>query len=92
MEEIEARFIVNLPPEELAESTRLFFQIEQAWWFYEDFYADSDSSLPHFNLNSFAREVFNRSSVLRHVRHRYDELFQSFRIYKGEIPVYAVSC
>jgi hypothetical protein len=37
--DIEARFLLTLPDEELSEE-RLFFQLEQAHWFYEDFYAD----------------------------------------------------
>lgn len=40
MEEVHTRFILNLPSEELESSNRLFFQIEQAWWFYEDIICD----------------------------------------------------
>lgn len=28
----------------------LLFQLEQAWWFYEDFIADAHRHLPHFKL------------------------------------------
>lgn len=35
LEKIEARFIYNLPETELSHIERLFFQIEQAHWFYE---------------------------------------------------------
>ncbi len=55
LEDVETRFLYNLPEEELSRSERLFFQIEQAWWFYEDFMADKHSNLPHFSkLKSFA--------------------------------------
>lgn len=40
MEEVHTRFVLNLPSEELESSNRLFFQIEQAWWFYEDIICD----------------------------------------------------
>jgi len=40
LEDVHTRFILNLPMEELSSSDRLFFQIEQAWWFYEDFICD----------------------------------------------------
>jgi len=40
LEDVHTRFILNLPAEELATSDRIFFQIEQAWWFYEDFLCD----------------------------------------------------
>ena len=39
LEDVEARFLFNLPESELSQPDRLFFQIEQAWWFYEDFKA-----------------------------------------------------
>jgi hypothetical protein len=35
LEKIETRFIYNLPETELSHIERLFFQIEQAHWFYE---------------------------------------------------------
>lgn len=34
LEDVETRFLYNLPESELNKSERLFFQIEQAWWFY----------------------------------------------------------
>ena len=33
--EVEARFIVTLPKQEIKQTERLFFHIEQAYWFYE---------------------------------------------------------
>jgi mRNA-decapping enzyme subunit 2 len=35
LDKVEARFIYNLPESELCHIERLFFQIEQAHWFYE---------------------------------------------------------
>jgi hypothetical protein len=35
LDDVEARFLYNLPADELAKADRLFFQIEQAHWFYE---------------------------------------------------------
>lgn len=55
LEDVHTRFILNLPAEELATSDRIFFQIEQAWWFYEDFICDDmevDQSCPDTNPNS----------------------------------------
>ena len=34
MNDVEARFLYNLPENELTSPERLFFQIEQAYWFY----------------------------------------------------------
>jgi hypothetical protein len=38
LEDVHTRFILNLPDEELQSADRIFFQLEQSWWFYDDFY------------------------------------------------------
>ena len=40
MDDVHTRFILNLPDEELRSVPRIFFQLEQAWWFYDDFVCD----------------------------------------------------
>ena len=40
MDDVHTRFILNLPDEELRSAPRIFFQLEQAWWFYDDFICD----------------------------------------------------
>lgn len=87
-EDLESRFLLNLPEEELASGERLFFQVEQAFWFYEDFYADAHTHLPHYKLNGFARECFNRCQLLSPLAHRFDELFGDFKNYRGSIPCF----
>ena len=72
LEEVATRFLVHLPDSELQSGDRLFFQIEQAHWFYEDFLADADgSSLPHLHLRKFASNtssflVSSNKPILRH--------------------------
>ena len=44
LDDIHTRFILNLPPDELATSDRIFFQLEQAWWFYDDFICDAEDN------------------------------------------------
>lgn len=88
LNDVEARFLFNLPESELAQADRLFFQIEQAFWFYEDFKADVHSNLPHFkNLKSFAEKVFNHCSLLSKMTEKFKELFSDFANYKAKIPV-----
>jgi mRNA-decapping enzyme subunit 2 len=52
MDDVHTRFILNLPDEELSSSDRIFFQLEQAWWFYDDFICDANTDtakkLPRF--------------------------------------------
>ena len=89
LDDVEARFLYNLPNSELEHTERLFFQIEQAYWFYEDFKADVYAHLPHFsNLKSFATKLFSHSALLAKAGDKFQELFSDFRNYKSKIPVY----
>ena len=63
--DLSVRFLCHLPEEELSSFERLFFQIEQAHWFYDDFYCDSDPTLPRMKLKAFSRELFHRSPQLK---------------------------
>mmetsp|Transcript_24737 Transcript_24737/g.32303 ORF Transcript_24737/g.32303 Transcript_24737/m.32303 type:complete len:420 (-) Transcript_24737:475-1734(-) len=86
--DVETRFILNLPDAELSSSDRLFFQIEQAHWFYEDFYADTFAHLPHFRLlKSFASHLFDHCPLLQPYQSMYSTLFEDFHSYKGKVPV-----
>lgn len=88
LEDVETRFLYNLPESELNKSERLFFQIEQAWWFYEDFYADKYDNVRHFkDLKSFAKAIFGHCQLLSKIHHKFDEMFEDFGAYKSEIPV-----
>ena len=83
------KFLLNLPDSELQTSERLFFQIEQAHWYYEDFLADApNSGLPHMGLRVFALRLFENSELLKPLRSMYDEFFRDFMSYKGKIPTY----
>ncbi|KAJ1408556.1 Dcp2, box A domain-containing protein [Ochromonadaceae sp. CCMP2298] len=91
LDDVEARFLYNLPHSELEQTDRLFFQIEQAYWFYEDFKADKFSHLPHFaNLKTFATKLFSHSELLSKLGGKFTELFTVFKDYKSKIPVYGV--
>jgi len=93
MLEIEARFLLNLPEEELASVERLFFQLEQAHWYYEDFLADAyPESLPHFELEGFTRALFTRSECLQHLQEGHADLVKAFNSYKYAVPVYGCVC
>jgi mRNA-decapping enzyme subunit 2 len=93
MLEIEARFLLNLPEEELASVDRLFFQLEQAYWYYEDFLADAHpDALPHFSLEAFTRALFTRSECLQHLKESHEDLVKAFNSYKYSVPVYGCVC
>ena len=88
LEDVESRFLYNLPESELNQVDRLFFQLEQAWWFYEDFMADVNPALPHFgHLRTFAEKIFSHCPLLSQSHDKFVELFNDFSAYKSHIPV-----
>lgn len=88
LEDVATRFIDFVPASELESVDRLFFQIEQAHWFYEDFLADApDSKLPHMQLRLFAQHLFARCSKLKSRAAKCDQYLAQFREYKSKIPV-----
>jgi mRNA-decapping enzyme subunit 2 len=90
LEDVHTRFILNLPDSELQSSDRIFFQLEQAWWFYEDFICDGDPncSLPRFtSLKPFALQLFNFSPLLPDAS-QFPSMWQEFSNYKKKISNY----
>jgi 8-oxo-dGTP pyrophosphatase MutT (NUDIX family) len=80
------RFVNNLPDSEYESFDRLFFAIESAHWFYEDFYRDHNSSLPRLQLKEFAARLFEHSPVLRPHLEYVDALTSQFKSYKQGVP------
>jgi len=92
LEDVEVRFLYNLPESELSQIDRLFFQIEQAWWFYEDFHADApqNSHLPHYKyLATFCRAIFEHCPLLAGIsKDTAKSMMDNFNGYKHGIPAY----
>ena len=93
LDEVHTRFILNVPQEELSTSERIFFQLEQAWWYYEDLICDKieeetgSCPLPRFaNMKPFSKELFDFSPVLRDLD--FAKLWKEFAIYKRKISTY----
>eukprot|EP00177_Eucheuma_denticulatum_P000393 GFKZ01000678.1.p1 GENE.GFKZ01000678.1~~GFKZ01000678.1.p1 ORF type:complete len:474 (+),score=57.50 GFKZ01000678.1:395-1816(+) len=80
------RFLVNLPAVEYESFERLFFAIESAHWFYDDFYRACDPSLPRLPLKHFAAKIFGHTALLKHHKDDVDRLTSQFQAYKQEIP------
>lgn len=90
LEDVHTRFILNLPPSELETADRIFFQVEQAWWFYEDFICDTnpDKDLPRFNnLKPFALKLFEFSPLLPDAS-SFASMWTEFSKYKRKISNY----
>lgn len=92
LEDVHTRFLLNLPEEELATADRILFQIEQAWWFYEDWICDQQDlnisgALPRFkHLKPFAVEMFQISPILDN--HKFFAMWETFSQYKRKISTY----
>lgn len=87
MDDLAMRFVVNCPAEEQESFERLLFQVEAAYWFYEDQYAEI---WPHafkaHNLLSFSQQLFKHCSLLSQFEHRAKEIYDAFTLYKHQIP------
>ena len=89
LDEVHTRFILNLPPSELQSSDRIFFQLEQAWWYYDDFLCDNNKELPRFkSVKPFARKMFEISPLLSGRAAEFDKMWQYFGNYKRKISTY----
>lgn len=88
MDDLTIRFIMNCPEEEFESFDRLFFQIEEAHWFYEDFYREHNKTLPAMNFRVFVDKVFEHCPVLSPFREAIEGYIQSFYDYKTTVPVY----
>ncbi|KAJ7597028.1 pyrophosphatase DCP2 [Mycena floridula] len=87
LEELESRFILNLPDEELASLERICFQIEQAHWFYEDFVREQNNKFPSYTLKNFSSIMFNSCALLKRWAHDHEQVFSTFMQYKTRVPV-----
>lgn len=93
MDDVHTRFILNLPDEELSSSDRIFFQLEQAWWFYDDFICDANTDtakkLPRFkHMKPFSLAMFNFSPLLKPMLQNFDKMYEEFSNYKRSISTY----
>lgn len=90
LDDVHTRFILNLPPQELASTDRIFFQLEQAWWFYDDFICDhTDIPLPRFKgVKPFALQIFQQSPLLSPMLPQFQTLWEEFSKYKRTISTY----
>jgi len=90
LEDVHTRFILNLPDSELQTADRIFFQLEQAWWFYQDFIVDlnPDKNLPSFTtFKPFASRLFQYSPLLPDASN-FPQMWSEFSQYRRKISNY----
>ena len=101
MDDVHTRFILNLPDEELQSAPRIFFQLEQAWWFYDDFICDGaaaaaaakntneEEKLPRFkHVKPFSLAMFKSSPLLQPMLPQFEKMYGEFTTYKRSISTY----
>ncbi|KAG7878730.1 hypothetical protein KL938_003873 [Ogataea parapolymorpha] len=86
LEDLLVRFVINCPPEDLSSIERVFFQIEEAHWFYQDFARVVNELLPPMKMKQFTAKLIAQCPVVWRWGDSQDALAQ-FGKYKSSIPV-----
>ena len=87
LDELAARFLVNVPEEEKHDLTRICFQLELSHWFYVDFYVPNNPNLAKGTIMEFATHMFNHIDYLRKHVKDIENIVQNWMIYKKSVPV-----
>ncbi|RDW94687.1 hypothetical protein BP5796_00450 [Coleophoma crateriformis] len=88
LDDLCARFIINLPETDLSSVQRICFHVEEAQWFYEDFIRPLDPTLPSMTLRTFCMKIFAHCPLLSVFSHENRiTAFEEFMKYKSRIPV-----
>lgn len=87
MTDLCSRFILNCPAEEFESVERMFFQIEEAHWFYDDFYREKYKYLPPLNMRAFAEKLFEFCPILKPFYNSIHLLLECYNHYKTRVPV-----
>lgn len=90
LEDLLVRFVVNAPDEDLSSIERIFFQVEEAQWFYTDFVRQLNPYLPHMKMKSFAPALLEMAPLVWRWGDAKDAL-PRFGQYKSTIPVRGVA-
>nr|KAG5694324.1 hypothetical protein BaRGS_035192 [Batillaria attramentaria] len=82
------RFIVNLPDKQQRDLIRVFFAIEQAHWFYLDFYCTERPELKTCGVKEFSLQIFRHVPFLHAHIAEHEKRFEEWRAYKMAVPTY----
>lgn len=88
LDDLCCRFVINVPEEERKDLNRIFFQIENAHWFYIDFYSKNFPHRKPCMLREFAHQVFRHIPFLQPFSGNVDEIFEEWKEYKFCVPTF----
>ncbi|CDW52059.1 DCP2 and NUDIX domain containing protein [Trichuris trichiura] len=83
--ELCSRFLMNIPDEEKVDPVRVCFQIEQAHWFYVDFFCGGECSC---SLREFMSAIFAHCPFLRPYAPQVTDVMGRWRAYKSGVPLF----
>lgn len=87
IEDLVVRFILNVPPEDLATVERVLFHFEEASWFYTDFVKLMNPYLPNLSIRSFSKTVKDICPLIWNWDITPENALVKFSMYKRSIPV-----
>lgn len=90
LEDLLVRFVINVPEEDLSSIERVFFQVEEAQWFYTDFLKGMNPALPNMKMKSFAPTMLRKCPLVWKWGDPLDALSR-FGKYKSTIPVRGIA-
>ncbi|KAL7418683.1 mRNA-decapping enzyme subunit 2 [Cryptotrichosporon argae] len=85
LDDLNARFLVNLPAEETS-LVRVYWQAEQAHWFYEDYLRPLNPLLPSLNQRQFTRILIDSSPLYAAAGVDHDAVWDEYCAYKKMVP------
>ncbi|WWC66798.1 uncharacterized protein I206_100704 [Kwoniella pini CBS 10737] len=89
LEDLNARFLINLPREEMS-LVRVYWQAEQAHWFYEDYLRPLNPLLPSLSQRVFTRIIIESSPLYASLMAQggvdYDQVWAEYCSYKRMVP------
>ncbi|KAL3865757.1 hypothetical protein ACJMK2_043114 [Sinanodonta woodiana] len=88
LDDLCSRFVINIPEEERLDLIRIFFQIEQAHWFYLDFYCADSPELKTCGIKDFSGQIFKHCPSLSGHAQEVEKIMGDFKSYKMTVPTY----
>ena len=87
LDELAARFIINVPEEEKHDLVRICFQLELSHWFFIDFIVPNNPGLVAGTILEFGAHMFHHIDYLRKYVNDIESIVEDWRIYKKSVPV-----
>ena len=78
---------MNIPPEERDTAERVFFQLEKAHWFYEDYILEDNPGLADLSFREFVLTYFEYCTLLKDMIGDLDAAMKDFVAYRSRVPV-----